>query len=84
MTARVAGPDSPAIRANLAELGRRAAGKGCTDVLVAPDHTARLNYHNCPGQPGKHHAHYCGCGYVWDDGGHPRNDPFATTPAGTS
>jgi hypothetical protein len=77
---KVVGPDSPAIRANLAELGRRAAGNACDDVLVAPDHTQRLNYHTCGhGKPHKAEAHYCGCGYVWDTGGQPRNDPFTNT-----
>jgi len=82
VTAPTAGPDSPPIRANLAELGRRAAGTGCTDVLVAPDHTGRLNYHNCPGRAGGGHAaHHCGCGYTWGDGGQVRSDPFTARGA---
>lgn len=57
-----------ALRAELAKQGARATLKNhCPAVLVAPDHTGELNYHNCLDSSGPFapQAHTCGCGYEW-------------------
>ena len=58
--------------------GRNAAYKNqCKSVLVAPDHTGELNYHNCTCKPNHTDGkHYCGCSYEWDDAGRILLDPF--------
>lgn len=67
-------------QADLMQAGKRAVHKGeCVNVVVAPDHTGELNYHNCNGSvnhattPGE--QHYCGCGYVWKETGEIVNRP---------
>lgn len=64
--------------------GARAAGHGCSSVLIAPDHTGELNYHNCDhGKGSKPHtvrSHTCGCGYTWTN--HGRNAQIETHPVG--
>lgn len=70
-------------REQLINSGTHAAYKlNCTSVLIAPDHTGELNYHNCDHSSKPHFSatHFCGCGYEWINHGY--NAEILTVPSG--